>query len=153
MPKQSVDGNHTMNKFNLEKKPRVLIVEDELESQKYFELVLKKKFEVDFCDTKKSMYTFLSKQDYDAIVMDISLKDGVNGVDLIKELKRSTSNINIPIICLSAHAFGEDRLKAEDAGADIYLTKPIKGQILINAVDELIALSLDEKKQLKYHPS
>ncbi|MBE0570301.1 MAG: response regulator transcription factor [Ignavibacteriaceae bacterium] len=135
-----------MNKDKLDTKPKVLIVEDELESQKYFELVLKKKFRVDFCDTKRSMYDLLSKKNYDAIVMDISLKDGVNGLDLIKELKRSTSNINIPIICLSAHTFSEDRLKAEEAGADIYLTKPTKRQILINAIDELIAISLDEKK-------
>jgi len=135
-----------MNKDKLDTKPKVLIVEDELESQKYFELVLKKKFRVDFCDTKRSMYDLLSKKNYDAIVMDISLKDGVNGLDLIKELKRSTSNINIPIICLSAHTFSEDRLKAEEAGADIYLTKPTKRQILINAIDELIAMSLEEKK-------
>ena len=135
-----------MNKSNPEMKPRILIVEDELESQKYFELVLKKKFDVDFCDTKKTMYSFLSKQDYDVIVMDISLKDGVNGVDLIKELKRNTSEINMPIICLSAHAFSEDRSKAEEAGANIYLTKPVKSQILITAINELIAISLEEKK-------
>jgi len=135
-----------MNKANLENKPRILIVEDELESQKYFELILRKKSDVDFCDTKKTMYNLLNKNSYDVIVIDIYLKDDVNGVDLIKELKRSTSNINIPIICLSAHAFREDRLKAEEAGADIYLTKPIKSQILINAIDELIAISLDEKR-------
>jgi len=134
-----------MNKDKLETKPKILIVEDELESQKYFELVLKKKFEVDLCDTRKSMYNLLSKKNYNVIVMDISLKGGTNGVDLIKELKRSTSNINIPIICLSAHAFGEDRLKAEDAGADVYLNKPIKSQILINSLDELISISLEKK--------
>ncbi|HSW56650.1 MAG TPA: response regulator [Ignavibacteriaceae bacterium] len=137
-----------MNKDKLETKPKILIVEDELENQKYFELVLKKKFEVDLCDTRKSMYNLLSKKDYDVIVMDISLKGGTNGVDLIIELKRSTSNINIPIICLSAHAFGEDRLKAEDAGADVYLNKPIKSQTLINALNELIAISLEKKISL-----
>jgi len=142
-----------MNKDKLETKPKILIVEDELESQKYFELVLKKKFEVDLCDTRKSMYNLLSNKDYDVIVMDISLKGGTNGVDLIKELKRSTSNINIPIICLSAHAFGEDRLKAEDAGADVYLNKPIKSQTLINALDEMISISLEEKNQIKSHLS
>lgn len=131
-----------MNEVKLEKKPRILIVEDELESQKYFELILKKKFELDLCDTKKSMYSLLSKQVYDVIIMDIALKDDTNGLDLIKELKKSTSNINIPIICLSAHSFGEEKIKAEDAGADIYLTKPIKGQILINALEELIVKSL-----------
>jgi len=142
-----------MNKANLENKPRILIVEDELESQKYFELILKKKFEVDFCDTEKSMYNLLSRNIYDLLIMDISLKDGANGVDLIKELKKNTSDKNIPIICLSAYAFNEDRLKAKSAGADIYLTKPIKSQTLINAINELIAISIEEKNHLKFHPS
>ena len=140
-----------MNVEAFESKPKILIVEDELESQKYFELVLRKKFAVDLCDNKKSMYTFLSNQNYDVIVMDISLKDGTSGVDLIKELKRNTSNINIPIICLSAHSFGEDRLRAQQAGADVYLSKPIKSQMLISIIDELIAISADEKNQLKSH--
>jgi len=136
-----------MNRAKLEKKPIILIVEDELESQKYFELVLKKKFEMDFCDSKKSMYASLSKKDYDVIVMDISLRDGSNGLELIRELKHNTSNKNIPIICVSAHAHSEDRLKAEKAGADIYLTKPIKGQTLINALNELVFSNLKENKQ------
>lgn len=141
-----------MNEDTLESKRRILIVEDEFESQKYFDLILKKKFAVDFCDNKKSMYTFLSKRNYDVIIMDISLRDGTNGVDLIKELKRNTSNINIPIICLSAHSFGEDRLKAEEAGADTYLTKPIKSQILLSAIDELIPVRPNEKINLNSVP-
>jgi len=135
-----------MNRAKSEKKPNILLVEDELASQKYFELVLKNKFEIDLCESKKTMYTFLSKKDFEVIVMDISLRDGSNGLDLIRELKHNTSNKNIPIICLSAHANSEDRLKAEKAGADIYLTKPIKGQTLINALNELIVTSLKENK-------
>ena len=142
-----------MNVEAFESKPKILIVEDELESQKYFELVLRKKFAVDLCDNKKSMYTFLSNQNYDVIVMDISLKDGTNGVDLIRELKGNNANENIPIICLSAHSFGEERLKAQEADADVYLSKPIKSQILISTIDELIVMSLDAKNQLKFHLS
>jgi len=135
-----------MNPDSKNKKPKILLVEDEIESQKYFELILKNKFDIDFCDTRRSMYTLLSKKKYDVIVMDISLRDGSNGVDLIRELKRKTSSINIPVICLSAHAYLEDRMKAGDAGADIYLTKPIKSQILISALDKLIVTSLSENK-------
>jgi len=135
-----------MNEDSTEIKPRILIVEDEIESQKYFELILKNKFEVDFCDTKKSMYNLLSKNEYVVIVMDISLKDGSNGVDLIRELKQNKSNANIPIICLSAHAYTEDRLRAEEAGADVYLTKPIKGQLLVDSIKEFAFTSLGANK-------
>jgi PleD family two-component response regulator len=43
-----ISSNQKMNDAKIEKKPRILIVEDELESQKYLELILKKKFQVDF---------------------------------------------------------------------------------------------------------
>jgi DNA-binding response OmpR family regulator len=44
-------------------------------------------------------------------------------------------------------------MKAEEAGADIYLSKPIKSQILISAIDELVAVRTDEKNQLKFRSS
>ena len=68
--------------------PKILVVEDEIENRKYLQLVLKKKYDLDFCDTKKSVFTFLSEKKYSVIIMDISLKNGYSGFDLIKELKK-----------------------------------------------------------------
>lgn len=119
-------------------KPKILVVEDEIESRKYLQLVLRKKFDLDYCDTKKSVFNYLKEKKYNAIIMDISLKNDFSGIDLIKELKRKPSYKNIPIICLSAHAYGEDRRKAEELGADIYLTKPVANKVLLSTFDKLI---------------
>lgn len=119
-------------------KPKILVVEDEIESRKYLQLVLRKKFDLDYCDTKKSVLNYLKEKKYNAIIMDISLKNDFSGIDLIKELKRKPSYKNIPIICLSAHAYGEDRRKAEELGADIYLTKPVTNKVLLSTLDKLI---------------
>jgi len=136
-----------MNIDSSKNKPRILVIEDEIENQIYLQLILRKKFDIDFCDTKKSMFNLLSKENYDAIIMDISLKDNHTGVDLIKELKRKASYKNIPIICLSAHVYSQDKLKALEAGSDIYLTKPVGNKVLINALDKLIDTSFGEKKE------
>lgn len=125
------------------KKAVILIVEDEFESQKFFELVLRKKFDVDFCESRKSMNDLLEKKVYDAVIMDISLKDGNNGVDLIKEIRSSLMRTEIPIICLSAHAYEENKIKAKQAGADVYLTKPVKGQLLLSTLEELLVTNFD----------
>ena len=119
-------------------KPRILIVEDEIENQRYLQLVLRKNYEIDFCDTKNSMFDLLIKNEYDTIIMDISLKNGYTGIDLISELKRKPEYKNIPIICLSAHAFGEQRKKAEQLGAEAYLTKPVSNKVLLDTLDKLI---------------
>lgn len=133
-----------MNKEINSKKAVILIVEDEVESQKFFELILHKKFEMDFCDSRKTMDTLLKEKIYDAVIMDISLKDGNNGFDLIKEIRRSSTRTEIPIVCLSAHMYDEDKHRAKQAGADVYLTKPVKGQLLVSTLEELLVA--DTKK-------
>ena len=129
-------------------KPRILIVEDEIESRKYFQLILKKKFDFDFCDNRNSFFDLLSEKKYCAILMDISLKNGYTGVDLIKELKRKTLYKHIPVICISAYAFGEDKRKAEEVGADIFLTKPVGSKTLLNVLDELMTMNTRKKSKV-----
>jgi CheY-like chemotaxis protein len=128
-------------------KPKILVVEDEIENQKYLQLILRKKFDIDFCDSKKSMFDLLNGKEYVVIIMDISLKNGYTGVDLIKELKRKSVYKDIPIICLSAHAYGENKRKAEELGANIYLTKPVSNKVLLSTVDKLIDVNEEAEKE------
>ncbi|MGR8941417.1 MAG: response regulator [Gammaproteobacteria bacterium] len=60
----------------------------------------------------------------DLILMDMSLPvmDGWQAASMIKA---DPETRHIPIIALTAHAMGEDRQKALDAGCDEYDTKPI----------------------------
>ncbi|WP_255770584.1 response regulator [Pseudarthrobacter sulfonivorans] len=64
----------------------------------------------------------------DIIVLDLGLPD-INGVDVIKRIRRSS---NTPIIVLSARHGSADKVRALDAGADDYVTKPF-------GLDELLA--------------
>ena len=137
-------GNKVNNSV-MSNKPKILIVEDEIEDRKYLQLVLKKKYDLDFCDTKKSVFSLLSEKKYDVVIMDISLKPDYSGIDLIKDLKRKPAYKNIPIICLSAHAYGEDKRKAQELGADIYLTKPVTNKVLLSTVEKLIVSSTNKE--------
>ncbi|MGO4588999.1 response regulator [Paenarthrobacter sp. 2TAF44] len=62
------------------------------------------------------------------IVLDLGLPD-INGVDVITRIRRSSST---PIIVLSARQGSVDKVRALDAGADDYVTKPF-------GLDELLA--------------
>jgi two-component system KDP operon response regulator KdpE len=64
----------------------------------------------------------------DIIVLDLGLPD-INGVDVITRIRRSS---NTPIIVLSARHGSVDKVRALDAGADDYVTKPF-------GLDELLA--------------
>lgn len=56
----------------------------------------------------------------DLVVVDLGLPDG-DGVDFIIDLRKWSA---VPIIVLSARVNEEDKIRALDAGADDYLTKP-----------------------------
>ena len=128
-------------------KPKLLVIEDELENQKYIELILRQKFNIDFCDNKKSMFEFLAEEEYDSIIMDITLKGDSSGLDLIKEIKRKPLYKNIPIICLSAHTDLQDKSKAEKAGAEIFITKPVSPKALLTALGKVIKVDSGESRK------
>lgn len=125
--------------MNEQNKPRILIAEDDFENQKFLQLLLKKEFDVETCDSEISFYQLLHKSKFDIIMVDISLKGLKNGLEITKELKSLPEYKHIPVVCLTAHAFREDKKNAFDAGVDIFLTKPIENNVLLNTLSEIIA--------------
>jgi DNA-binding response OmpR family regulator len=113
------------------KKPRILIVEDDLENQKFLRIFLKRNFDLDVCDSEESFYEKLNENKYDIILMDISLRGAKDGLQLTQELRTQEKYKNMPIVGLSAHAFQKDRDNAYQAGIDIFITKPAQGNFLM----------------------
>lgn len=58
------------------------------------------------------------------ILMDATMPR-MDGWDAIKALKQDVRTRDIPLIMLTAHAFQEHRERAERAGADGFLAKPV----------------------------
>ena len=119
-------------------KPKLLITEDDFENRKFLEILLKRYFIIDMCDSSDTFYNLIGKKTYDIILMDISIKGRKNGLELTKEIKSDPALRNIPIICYTAHAFNKDRLNALDAGCDLYLSKPSDIQTLLDSLADLL---------------
>jgi CheY-like chemotaxis protein len=71
----------------------------------------------------------------DVILMDINLP-GITGVQALKILREGPLTAHIPIIALSANAMPHDIEKGLEEGFFRYLTKPIKIDELMAALDE-----------------
>ena len=78
-------------------------------------------YTVDSALTKSVAGSFLTKQDYDLIVLDVNLPDG-NGFDFCREVKERRPDT--AIIFLTANDMESDMLKGYELGAEDYVTKP-----------------------------
>ena len=84
----------------------------------------------------------------DVILMDINLI-GMSGIQALKILREDTLTAHIPVIAISANAMPLDIKKGLEAGFFRYLTKPIKINDFINALD--LALEFAEKNLPRAH--
>lgn len=131
--------------MNEQAKPKLLVVEDDFENQKFLQIFLKRKFEVHICDSEETFYEKLSSDVYDIILMDISLRGRKDGLQLTKELRKQTKYKDLPIVGLSAHAFQKDKDNAYNAGVDVFLTKPVQNDVLM----ESLVKTLEDKSAKK----
>jgi CheY-like chemotaxis protein len=120
-------------------KPKILVTEDDKENQKYLNFILRRKYDIDFCETSDDFFKLIGKKNYNIFIMDITLHGEETGLTIIQTLKNSDKYKNIPVIGLSAHVFSQDRKKALEAGVDVYLTKPIENKKLMDTIENLIA--------------
>jgi PAS domain S-box-containing protein len=81
----------------------------------------------------------------DVILMDINLP-GVSGIEAMKILRADPSTAHIPIIALSANAVPRDIEKALEAGFFNYLTKPIKVNQFMEALDVALQSAAKSKE-------
>ena len=76
----------------------------------------------------------------EVILMDINLP-GISGTEAMKILRADPSTAHIPIIALSANAVPRDIEKALEAGFFSYLTKPIRVNQFMDALDAALKVA------------
>ena len=78
---------------------------------------------------------FAENQDVDMILLDINLPD-IDGYEVARRLRKSekTALAHIPIVAITANAMKGDSQKALEAGCNMYISKPINIQELLEKV-------------------
>lgn len=104
----------------------ILVVEDDEQSQKYMRILLSRVFNVHIAATGQRAWEILEGEQVDMILMDLSLRDGEDGLQITRKIRLDNRFAHIPIIALTAHAFPEDRKRSLDAGCNDYVSKPFQ---------------------------
>ena len=77
------------------------------------------------------------KEKPDFILLDIQLPD-IDGLEVLKDIRGSETNGEIPIIAITSYAMSGDREKLLQAGCNGYIEKPIDPVTIINQIREII---------------
>ena len=119
---------------------RVLVVDDEPQILRGLRVVLRNAgYQVDVAATKAEALDALAARPPDAMVLDLVLPDG-SGVEVCREVRRWSG---LPIIVLSAVGDEREKVKALDAGADDYVTKPFGSEELTARLRAILRRAAD----------
>ena len=116
----------------------VLIVEDEVKLATLLrDYLAQSDFATSIIDNGAEVEEWLSANHTDIILLDLMLP-GKNGVDICKEIRRSS---RIPIIMITAKVDEIDRLLGLELGADDYICKPFSPREVVARVKAVLRRS------------
>jgi len=125
---------------------KILVCEDNVLNQKLVKSVIHNfGFELDIAANGEEGIEFLSKNEYDLVLMDLQmpLKDGYQTTEYI----RNEMNSSIPIIAMTAHSLVGEQERCFKVGMDGYVPKPFKQAVLLKAIKTALSERGTEKKR------
>ena len=128
----------------------ICLVEDELDLSKLIKMYLEKaNYNVVTFDKGEDAINYIGNK-VDIWILDIMLKDDVNGYDIIKEIRKQDELV--PVIFTSARDQDLDKILGLELGSDDYITKPYSPKELVLRVNNIIkrVYGSNEQNIIKY---
>lgn len=150
-PRQRLDGgllkvHHFATSYSYARTPsllmseqkRVLLVEDNVDNRNIYRIILEHTgYAVIEAEDGEEGIRLARELRPDLIPMDVSIPK-IDGWEATKILKSDPATSDIPIVALTAHALASDYAKAEEAGCDGYLPKPVTPHRVVVEVERLL---------------
>lgn len=117
-----IKNEDVKNEYEMKKK--ILQVEDDKITVIFTSKILSADYEYDSANNSSTAITKVNEKQYDLILMDINLRDKVNGIDLSKTIRGIAGYEKIPIVAVTAYADEFYIKMILENGMDYCLTKP-----------------------------
>lgn len=118
-------------------KPRVLVVDDDVDITSYLKTLLEPVFRVRCCFDAESALRTLEKDAPDLIISDVMMT-GMSGLEFCARIKGDLQYCHIPVILLTAKDGVQDQIEGLNVGADAYVIKPFHADYLVSLAGNLI---------------
>jgi len=143
-PKETATPQMKLEHDEQRNRKRILIVEDQPDTLEMLAASLQaNSYETLLSSSAAGALEIASLEHFDLLISDIAMPD-MDGLQLIKDLRRRVGLRTIPAIALTGYASQKDVEAAIAAGFNLHLTKPIDPADLTAAVERLLTQESDE---------
>jgi len=119
-------------------KKKILIIEDNFETQLVFKIYLREFYEVEVSDNAETGLELIKNNRFDLLLLDINLPGKLDGNDVLRIVKHELK-IKLPVVVVTAYAMKGDKENFLAKGADGYIAKPVEKSLLLEKVKEYLA--------------
>ena len=119
-------------------KSKILLVDDEEDILEFLSYNLKKEgFGIDTANNGISALKKLEKSKPDLIILDVMMPE-MDGIEVCEKIREQDNFDDVLILFLTARSEEYSELAGFSAGADDYITKPIKPKLLVSRVNAIL---------------
>lgn len=130
------------------KKIKILLVDDELDILEFLSYnLIKEGYEISTATNGLEALKKAKADKPDLILLDVMMPE-MDGIEACEKIKKVDSLKDVLIVFLSARIEEFSQLAGYEAGADDYITKPIKPKVLMSKIKALLRLKSSEEEEL-----
>ena len=119
-------------------KGKILLVDDEEDILEFLSYNLKKEgFQIETANNGITALKKLNRFNPELIILDVMMPE-MNGIEVCENIRNDEKNDEVLILFLTARSEDYSELAGFSAGADDYITKPIKPKLLVSRVNAIL---------------
>jgi PAS domain S-box-containing protein len=138
---KSPEKNKKQTETTHSERKRLLLVENDALNNKVILSFLQDNYEIDSVFNGEDAIKKTEDYQYDCILMDIGLGDGIGGLETTRQIRKNKLYTSTPIIAITAFAMKEDRERILCGGCTQYLPKPFSKEQIVKLIDGVMSKS------------
>ena len=117
---------------------KLLIVEDNSETQLIIKVILRDFYDVQITDNAEGAIELIKNNNFDLILLDVNLAGEQGGQDVLQKIRGELNLSKLPVIIITAYDLsGNERNLLESLSND-YIEKPIEKTRLLTAINNCL---------------
>jgi len=119
-------------------KKKILVVEDNSETQLIIKVNLRDDYEVEIVDNANDAIDFLKKKHFDLVLLDVNLHGDENGKSVLEKIRGELNLSTLPVIVTTAYDLKEEDKNILVKISNAYIEKPLEKANLLESIKKCL---------------